>query len=220
MSKITHFPKLAKIKYSPNDPIEMLKYVLNRVQAPPSFPMNVATIDKEFGILARTVMYRGILDNSSISFVTERNTRKYPNLKDNPKLGVTILISNDVKQEGSDHVVPETWQIRLLDAEAVEVDDEQLRRFWNEEPLFAKIRSQICECGKPNTPEDLERRFQTALSMVERGNNEPQKTETYTAFKIVPKRWDFYKSEPNAIADRLQYKQLENGKWEHYHVDP
>ncbi|GBP15873.1 hypothetical protein EVAR_73051_1, partial [Eumeta japonica] len=42
-----------------------------------------------------------------------------------------------------------------------------------------------------------------------------------TAFKIVPKLWDFYMSEPQRIADRVQYKLKdgENDKWEMYHVD-
>uniref|UniRef100_A0A1I8P268 pyridoxal 5'-phosphate synthase n=1 Tax=Stomoxys calcitrans TaxID=35570 RepID=A0A1I8P268_STOCA len=220
MSSVTNLPKLARIRYSPQEPLEMFKYVLDRVKAPVSFPINLATIDNEFGVLARTVMYRGLFNDSWVSFVTERNTRKYPNLKENPKLGVTMLFSHDVPQEGNGGVVPETWQVRLLGAEAVELDEDQLQILWQEEPLFAKVRSQICECGKPNTPEEFESRFQNALSVIEKENMEPKQTSTYTAFKIIPKRWDFYKSEPNAIADRLQYKLLDNGEWENYHVDP
>ena len=42
-----------------------------------------------------------------------------------------------------------------------------------------------------------------------------------TAFKIIPKHWDFYFAELNKIADRVQYKQVvnETNQWKIYHAD-
>ncbi|XP_073833844.1 pyridoxine/pyridoxamine 5'-phosphate oxidase [Musca autumnalis] len=219
MDKITHLPRLAHIKNFPPNPIQMFKSILERVKAPHIFPMNLATLDNEFGVLNRTVIYRGLLDDSWICFVTERNSRKYQNLKENPKLGLTILFHPDARKVETKEILPETWQIRLLNAEAVELNDDQLKVLWQQEPLLAKIRSHICSCGKPNSTEELESRFEEQLAIMDREKREPEQTKSYTAFKIIPKYWDFYMSEPDAIADRVQYKQLESGEWQAYHVD-
>ncbi|XP_058988058.1 pyridoxine/pyridoxamine 5'-phosphate oxidase-like [Musca domestica] len=219
MDKIRNLPRLARIKNYPTNPIEMFKNVLERVKPPHIFPMNLATLDNEFGVLNRAVIYRGLLDDSWICFVTERNSRKYQNLKENPKLGLTMLFYPDAHRVEAKDVMPEVWQIRLMGAEAVELDEEQLKILWQQEPLLAKIRSHICECGKPSNIAELEKLLQEQLAIMEKEKRKPEQTKTYTGFKIIPKYWDFYMSEPNTIADRLQYKQGENGEWQAYHVD-
>ncbi|XP_073833852.1 pyridoxine/pyridoxamine 5'-phosphate oxidase-like [Musca autumnalis] len=216
MNKVKNLPRLARIRDYPSNPLQMFRNILECVNTKSIIPMNLATLDNEFGVLNRTVVYRGLLDDSWIWFATERNSRKYQNLKDNPKLALTILLQN-VEMEKD---LPQTWQIRLLSAEAEEVnDDEQLKVFWKQEPLFQKIRSHICVCGKPSNLDELDAKFKEQLAIMDKEKREPEMTKTYTAFKIIPKHWDFYMAEPNAIGDRVQYKQLENGEWEAYHVD-
>ncbi|XP_061386960.1 pyridoxine/pyridoxamine 5'-phosphate oxidase [Musca vetustissima] len=219
MDKITNLPRLARIKDYPSNPIQMFKNTLERVKAPTMFPMNLATIDNEFGVLNRTVMYRGLIDNSWLCFVTERNSRKYQNLKENPKISMTFNFYPNAQKVEEKEVKPEAWQIRLFGAEAVELEDDYLRVLWQQEPLLAKLRSHICECGKPGNVEELDLKLQKELAIMEKEKREPEQTKTYTAFKIIPKYWDFYMSEPDTIADRVQYKQLDNGEWQAYHVD-
>ncbi|TMW44963.1 hypothetical protein DOY81_009957 [Sarcophaga bullata] len=151
---------------------------------------------------------------STYRFVTEKNSHKYQSLKADPKVSVTMVLN----------MPNEIWQIRLFNAEAVELPNEALKSLWQEEPLFAKMRSVVCECGRPNEGvEELECRYQELYKQYEsEGKKEPEQTETYTAFKIIPKHWDFYFSEPNKIADRVQYKQVvvnETNKWKIYHAD-
>lgn len=77
-------------------------------------------------MLNRTVIYRGLLEDSWIYFVTERNSRKYQNLKENPKCGLTMLFHPDANKESQGDDLPQTWQVRLLGAEAVEAVGETL----------------------------------------------------------------------------------------------
>ncbi|KAI8128003.1 Pyridoxine/pyridoxamine 5'-phosphate oxidase [Lucilia cuprina] len=206
---------LAKITKAAPHPVQMFQTIIDKVK-PQLLVMNLATQDNAYGVLNRSVVYRGLSQDEPtphICFVTEKNSHKYQTLRENPKVAVTILCS-----------IPdiELWQIRLFNAEAVEIiDKEILNKFWQEEPLYAKIRSHICECGKPNDGEELDRKYQEILELYERESIEPEQTKSYTAFKIIPKIWDFYKSEPNKIADRVQYKLIEGetDKWQVYHVD-
>lgn len=218
MSKIMQTYQLVKIQCPPTNPLLMFKTIIGRLDQN-FIAMNLATVDKEFGVLNRSVIYRGLIDDSHICFVTERNSRKYENLKENPKLGLTMLFS--IQNYAEKEEFTETWQIRLIDAEAVELDDGVIERLWQEEPLFAKIRSHICECGRPNDHKELERKCNEMYERYQKECKEPEQTKSYTAFKIIPKRWDFYKGEPNKIADRVQYKRLtgETDEWEICHVD-
>ncbi|KAM7349138.1 pyridoxine/pyridoxamine 5'-phosphate oxidase [Cochliomyia hominivorax] len=212
MNKIKNSIHFAKISTYPTCPVQMFQNIIERM-GKQTLLINLATIDKEFGVLNRTVVYRGLSQDEPphICFVTEKNSRKYQNLKENPKLSVTIVCPFE----------NEFWQIRLFKAEAEEIDDETLKKYWQEEPLFAKIRSHLCECGKPNKEVELEEKYQNIMENCEWKSEELEQTETYTAFKIIPKIWDFYKSEPEKIADRVQYKRIEGetDKWEIYHVD-
>ena len=74
----------------------------------------------------------------------------------------------------------EIWQIRLFNAEAVELTNEALKSLWQDEPLHAKMRSMVCKCGRPNEGiEELECRYGELYEQYEReGKKEPEQTET------------------------------------------
>uniref|UniRef100_A0A1A9UE86 pyridoxal 5'-phosphate synthase n=1 Tax=Glossina austeni TaxID=7395 RepID=A0A1A9UE86_GLOAU len=215
MNKMMNSSDICKIHDLPSNPIELFNTLTKRAGAK-YIPMNLATVDSEFGVLNRTVVYRGLTDNSEICFATERNSRKYKNLRENPKSALTMLLS-----VGLEDAERETWQIRLMNACAVELDDQAiLSKFWQEEPLFAKIRSHIVECGKPTNYEELVIKHNNLLADYQSGQHPLERTPSYTVFKILPKIWDFYKSEPGKIADRVQYKLRDNelNEWTTYHV--
>lgn len=93
-------------------------------------------------------------------------------------MGLTMLFYPDAHRVEAKDIVPEVWQIRLMGAEAVELDEEQLKMLWQQEPLFAKIRSHICECGKPSNTEELEKLLQEQLAIMEEEKREPEQTKT------------------------------------------
>lgn len=72
----------------------------------------------------------------------------------------------------------ELWQIRLFNAEAHELNDDLITEFWQKELLFSKIRSHICECGKPNEDSVLERKYKEIMEKYERDSKEPEQTAT------------------------------------------
>ncbi|XP_055845727.1 pyridoxine/pyridoxamine 5'-phosphate oxidase-like [Episyrphus balteatus] len=109
------------------------------------------------------------------------------------------------------------YKVRLI-GKAVELSPNQISNLWSQEPIFAKIRSRISECGKPLDFADHKNDHDKLLTEYENGQDSLPQTETYTAFKIIPRIWDFYKSEPNCVADRVQYRKSEDEKWSIMHV--
>lgn len=137
---------------------------------------SVHSFNSEFGALNRTVIYRGLTKDNAIIIVTERNTRKYKNLQENHKVGLTFYFP-EVQPNGPD-CGTETWQVRLIDATAVELKEEQIKELWNQEALFSKIRSHICECGAPVDPVELKQKHDQLLLDYKNGVNKLLQTPT------------------------------------------
>ncbi|XP_055914158.1 uncharacterized protein LOC129947568 [Eupeodes corollae] len=210
-------PKMVFIDNTPKDPVEMFSNILKAYKtAKPEelfIPMSISTIDDEFGTLNRTIVYRGLVDGDVI-FVSERNSVKYANLIKDPRIAACFLLC--MKDQNGIDVV---WQIRIM-GKAVELPENQIANLYTEEPVYAKIRNRINVSGKPVNFAEQKAAFDKLLKQYEDGQDSLPQTNSYTAFKIVPTVWDFYKSEPNSIADRVQYRKGKSNdeKWSVMHV--
>lgn len=148
--------ELAKIKDFSTDPVEFFKDILQAAAKgqPANFiqDMNLATMDKEFGVLNRTVLYRGLTRDNFVFYITHRYTRNYKNLHAYPnKAGITFYMPNVRDDDGRES----TWQVRLIGATAVELSESELDALWAKEDLAAKIRGHICPCGEPIDHDEL-----------------------------------------------------------------
>ncbi|XP_017870419.1 PREDICTED: pyridoxine/pyridoxamine 5'-phosphate oxidase [Drosophila arizonae] len=210
---------VAHIVDYPDEPIDLLRQLLDAVKKlhPNSQQyMNLATIDDEFAVLNRTVLYRGISADKCIIYVTQRFTRNYKNIKANAKCGVTILMPEVILP--SQGTMPSIWQVRLLGATAVELPESELDAWWNRELLSAKIRDIIFPCGQPVDYDELKAKHDQFLKEYRESGKPLQRPPTFTAFKFEAQRYDFLKVGVNQIADRVQYRRQANGKWEAMHV--
>ncbi|EDW78224.1 uncharacterized protein Dwil_GK16313 [Drosophila willistoni] len=200
---------------SPVDPVELFKQLIETNGPDPLQTMNLATLDEEFGVLNRTVLYRGLTSDNNIFYITQRYTRNCKNLVANPKASLTFYLPNlKNRQEEA------TWQIRLLGAVAEELPDSELDALWASEQLPAQIRAYVCPCGEPVDYQQLKARHDNFLKEhIKNGGGKPiARPSSYTAFQFRPQRWDFLKVGVGQVADRLQYRRKENGKWQSLHV--
>ncbi|XP_001965447.3 pyridoxine/pyridoxamine 5'-phosphate oxidase [Drosophila ananassae] len=210
---------LAKIAEFPANPVDMFKQILQA--AAKGHPdgllvdMNLATLDEEFGVLNRTVIYRGLTEDNFPFYITHRYTRNFKNLQANPKAGICFYMTNVQDNEGKDLV---TWQVRLIGAKAVELPDCEMDALWAKEELVSQIRGHICPCGEPIDYDVLKAKHDKFLEDHLASGKDLERPKSYTAFKFVPQRWDFLKVGRGEIADRVQYRLQDNGKWEAMHV--
>ncbi|EDX02267.1 pyridoxine/pyridoxamine 5'-phosphate oxidase [Drosophila yakuba] len=207
---------LAKIEDFPSDPVEFFKEILQEAAKghPDGFmqEMNLATVDEEFGVLNRTVLYRGLTQDNCVFYITHRYVRNFKNLQANPKACITFYMP-DVKDKAG---IQNSWQVRLIGATAVELPQSETDALWAKENLAAQIRGHICPCGEPINYDDLKARHDQFL---EDHRGKPiEKPASYTAWKFQPQRWDFLKVGLDQIADRVQYRLQKDGKWESMHV--
>lgn len=139
---------VAHIVDYPDEPAALFKQLIEAAQKTDGvLYMNLATIDEEFGVLNRTVVYRGLSEEDDcIIYVTQRFTRNYQNLKANPKCGITLFFP---QLQLATETQPMTWQVRLIGAIAEELPESQLDAWWEKELLPGKIRDIIFPCGKP-----------------------------------------------------------------------
>ncbi|EDV99555.1 pyridoxine/pyridoxamine 5'-phosphate oxidase [Drosophila grimshawi] len=208
---------VAHIVDYPNKPVAFLKQLLQAVAQPDVLQyMNLATIDEEFGVLNRTVLYRGFSDDECVIYVTQRFTRNYQNLKANAKCAITFLFPQALLPEQGPN--PLTWQVRLIGARAVELPESELDAWWAKELLPAQIRASIFPCGKPVDYDQLKTKHDQFLKDHLESGKPLQRPPTFTAFKFPTLRWDFMKVGVNQIADRLQYRQHDDGQWQVMHV--
>ncbi|XP_055842691.1 uncharacterized protein LOC129909639 [Episyrphus balteatus] len=101
--------RMAFIENQPEDPVELFSNLITAYKTTnpeiPFIPMNIATIDDEFGVLNRSVVYRG-LEDGHIIFVTEKNTVKYANLIKDPRTSITFLFEK-IEWNGVNSI----WQV-------------------------------------------------------------------------------------------------------------
>ncbi|XP_033168781.1 pyridoxine/pyridoxamine 5'-phosphate oxidase [Drosophila mauritiana] len=207
---------LAKIEDFPSDPVEFFKRILQEAAKghPDGFvqEMNLATVDEEYGVLNRTVLYRGLTQDNCVFYITHRYVRNFKNLQANPQACITFYMP-DVKDGAGKQ---NTWQVRLIGATAVELAQSEMDALWAKENLAAQIRGHICPCGEPINYDELKAKHDQFLQ-DHRGKS-IERPASYTAWKFQPQRWDFLKVGLDQIADRVQYRLQKDGKWASMHV--
>lgn len=144
---------VAHIVDYPDEPAVLFKQLIQAaLKTDGVLYMNLATIDEEFGVLNRTVIYRGLSEDDCIIYVTQRFTRNYQNLKANPKCGITLFFP---QLQLATQARPKIWQVRLIGAVAEELPESQLAAWWETELLSSKIRDIVFPCGKPVEYDEL-----------------------------------------------------------------
>lgn len=146
---------VARIINYPNEPMSFFKQIIEAVSkqsADGVIYMNLATIDEEFGVLNRTVLYRGLSNDNCIIYITQRFTRNFKNIQANAKCGITFFAKRWTPSQG---LSSDIWQVRLIGATAEELPESELDDWWNKELLPAQIRGHIFRCGQPVNYEEV-----------------------------------------------------------------
>ncbi|KAJ6638877.1 Pyridoxine/pyridoxamine 5'-phosphate oxidase [Pseudolycoriella hygida] len=172
--------------------------------------INIATVHGATEVLSRNVIMRKF-DQSGFVFVTERNSRKFADLKENPNVAGTFFWK--YKLDGN--VVLK--QIRIT-GKVSELPPDEISKFYAEEGISTRIRCKICKCGQPCDWDELKKKHDEALLNFKNGTEKFEQNENYTALVLQPETMDFYFSMPGCIADRIYYTKDNAGKWSSQHI--
>ncbi|XP_063698928.1 pyridoxine/pyridoxamine 5'-phosphate oxidase 2-like isoform X2 [Culicoides brevitarsis] len=206
---------VAKIENAPENPMKFFKEYLEEAemyQNDTFLLFNLATGNSKGEVLNRTVVLRGH-DDDGIIFVTERNSRKYLDIQENPQVSATFLWC--YRKTADSELIKH--QVRILGT-AKELSAEKIKEFYDNEPLAYKIRSAICRCGEPVNWDELKKSHDDLMQRVLEGSETLPQNESYTVIHVKATNVDFYHSQgPNQMADRVVYR-LEGNKWRQEHV--
>ncbi|XP_062141771.1 pyridoxine/pyridoxamine 5'-phosphate oxidase [Drosophila sulfurigaster albostrigata] len=210
---------VAHIETFPPEPVTLFKQLIDafsKQSIDGLTLMNLATVDEEFGVLNRNVLYRGLSDDDCIIYVTQRFTRNFKNLHANTKCSIAFFMPQVVLPSQGPN--PALWQVRLIGATAEELPDSQLDAWWEKELLSSQIRDYVFPCGQPVEYRELVAKHDQFLADHLASGQPLKRPATYTAFKFRAQRWDFLKAGSGQIPDRVQYRRQPNGEWLATHV--
>ncbi|KAJ8918594.1 hypothetical protein NQ315_013099 [Exocentrus adspersus] len=171
---------------------------------------NLATADRHGNVSNRNVVLRDIKDDYMV-FATNNSSKKAQQIKDNPKVSACFLWSY-VKDEK--HI---NRQVRL-EGSATAMSHEESLKYYEEEPLYCKIRSYICQQDKVVNWDNLKVEHDKLLKEVKENDKELPMPPCYAAYRIIPTSFDFYFAWDNNIADRVVFVKQSGNEWEFHHV--
>lgn len=155
---------LVKIENPPYNPISYFSDICKEVKdytKPYYLAMQLATIGLDNKPNNRTICLRDITSNG-ITFVTNSKSNKCKEIKQNPN--VTAIFLWSYKDDLGDIV----REIKIEGIAAV-ASEEQIAKYYEEEPIFGKIRSIICVAGVVIDWNDLKLKHDKLLNDYKNG---------------------------------------------------
>ncbi|XP_049862349.1 pyridoxine/pyridoxamine 5'-phosphate oxidase-like [Schistocerca gregaria] len=206
---------LAQIKFDGDSPFELFqswrKDAINTDLVLPD-ALTFATCNGDGKVTARTVRLRRIEPDGFV-IMTDRRSRKARDLAEVPS-GAMVFLWCYVDDEGRTI----NRQVRV-EGEVLELQPEQYQDLYDAEPLFCKIRSHICQQGKPVDWYEHKRHHDEVYDRVRNEGLELPMPPHFVAYKLVANVMDFYYAYDELIGDRLLFVlDPDTKKWKYNHV--
>ncbi|XP_050529337.1 pyridoxine/pyridoxamine 5'-phosphate oxidase isoform X2 [Daktulosphaira vitifoliae] len=192
-----------KIKTSFVDPIDLFSQWYNEhmavnVNVTSAKAFSLATISKTGKVSCRSLILRR-LDKDGFVMMTDGRSSKSKELAENPVASMVFLWLG--KTTSNDN---QTRQVRI-EGVVNKLSTDNMQELYDIEPLFCKIRAQICEQGQPVEWNRLKRDHDLLLNKVINENIPLPKPDHVVAYKLVPNVMEFYETTGMKIADRLLF---------------
>lgn len=206
---------LARIEEAVDHPVELFKIwhaERRRYDADTPDACCLATTSKDCKVSARSVVLREF-DNDGFVIVTDSRSRKVDDVENVPYAAMCYFwfYINDRGQKI-------TRQVRV-EGVMKKLEREEFRHLYDREPLFCKIRSQLCEQGREVNWDELKQRHDEILDSVRRKANDLPMPEHFVGYKLFPSMMEFYFARDYLIGDRILYrKDTSNDSWRNHRI--
>ncbi|XP_059488908.1 pyridoxine/pyridoxamine 5'-phosphate oxidase-like [Neocloeon triangulifer] len=196
---------LFKIEVTSDDPIEFFREWYQMAEdagviLPQS--LNLATSDGCGRVSARTLLMRRLVDDGFI-IMTDKRSKKSFDIAKCPRVALTFLWMYPRQPKGI-----YAQQVRV-EGLISEIPFDEHMDLYTTEPLYCKIRSNICRQGEiVEWSEHKEKHDRIYKECVEHGPpdflNYPP--EHYVMYKVKPEMMDFYMATDFTIGDRVVFR--------------
>lgn len=159
--------------------------------------MCLSTSNKEGKVSSRHLLLRR-LDEDGIVVMTDGRSRKSQDLAENPYAAAAFLWSYNEDGKKINR------QVRL-EGRVEEMTQSSCQEIWEREPLFCKIRANICSQGVPTDWQEHKDKHDRMYQDFLAGKVDPQMPSHVVFYKVVPTFMEFYYAFDNYIGDRLAF---------------
>ncbi|VVC41902.1 Hypothetical protein CINCED_3A025081 [Cinara cedri] len=171
---------------------------------------SLATVSNTGKVSCRSLILRR-LDEDGFVMMTDGRSRKSKDLAGNPQASMVFLWL-DKAADG----LPQTRQVRI-EGSVKMLNADNMKELYDIEPLFCKIRAQICEQGKVVEWEQLKRDHDQLFNKVINNDIQLPRPDHIVAYKLVPNVIEFYEAIGQKIGDRLLF--VRDGiLWQHNNI--
>ncbi|XP_054268507.1 pyridoxine/pyridoxamine 5'-phosphate oxidase-like [Macrosteles quadrilineatus] len=191
---------LAYIDFQGSNPFQLFQEWLTEARA--SHLVNpdalcLSTSSKDGKPSSRHVLIRR-LDDDGIVIMTDGRSRKSKELEENPHASMAFLWSYVKDGQKINR------QVRL-EGRVEEVSQSSCQEIWEREPLFCKIRANICDQGTPTDWQEHKDKHDQMMQDILSGKVVPQMPSHVVFYKVIPSFMEFYYAYDNYIGDRLAF---------------
>uniref|UniRef100_A0A1B6MPW7 pyridoxal 5'-phosphate synthase n=1 Tax=Graphocephala atropunctata TaxID=36148 RepID=A0A1B6MPW7_9HEMI len=156
-----------------------------------------STCSKDGVPSSRHVLLRR-LDDDGFVIMTDGRSRKSNEIAENPLASMAFLWS----YRKDDMTI--NRQVRL-DGRVEDLPQSACQEIWEREPLFCKIRANICDQGRPVDWEEHKRNHDSLYEEILRKNLVPTQPDHVAYYKVIPTFMEFYHAHDKLIGDRLAF---------------
>ncbi|XP_001947706.4 uncharacterized protein LOC100164836 isoform X1 [Acyrthosiphon pisum] len=171
---------------------------------------SLATVSNTGKVSCRSLILRR-LDEDGFVMMTDGRSRKSKDLAENPQASMLFLWLDQTSDN-----LPQTRQVRI-EGTVNKLTTDNMKELYDIEPLFCKIRAQICEQGKVVEWEQLKRDHDQLFDKVSKYNVQLPKPDHVVAYKLVPNVIEFYEAIGQKIGDRLLFTK-DGISWQPKHI--
>ncbi|XP_046680548.1 pyridoxine/pyridoxamine 5'-phosphate oxidase-like [Homalodisca vitripennis] len=191
---------LARIEFSGSNPFQLFREwhgEAREVNLVSPDALCFSTCSKD-GVPSSRHMLLRRLDDDGFVLMTDGRSRKSNEIAENPLGSLAFLWS--FRKDGS--II--NRQVRI-DGRVEDLPQSSCQEIWEREPLYCKIRANICDQGRPVDWEDHKRIHDSWYEECLRENTVPTIPDHVVYYKVIPTFMEFYLAHDNFIGDRLAF---------------
>ncbi len=168
--------------------------------------MSLATISKDGTPHLRTVLLKGLEENSFV-FFTNYQSQKGQNIAHNQNVAL-LFFWKELER-----------QVRI-EGKAVKLSEEASIAYFNSRPKESRLGAIASPQSQKIANRTVLEEAMTNLQVSYQDNENIEKPAHWGGYKVIAQKIEFWQGRSNRLHDRIVFEQNHSGKWDKYRIAP